>query len=155
MINVRRTLHFSIAAYLFLLAGCSTQDAASKAMAELLLLEVAATEMLPISSFNERLVVAQAQGEPWTEAPSQIVTAFFQPPVARNSVLTLQAVEGHLDQLRAVLVVDGMSDDSVRGWRYEARLVPAQNNGWTIAEAQASWRCWRNGNNRFDIALCP
>jgi uncharacterized protein len=57
---------------------------------------------------------------------------------------------------RITVLRDALTDDSVRGERWDIALEKTTASVWSIKEVKRAWRCWRGEQlDRFATGLCP
>jgi len=113
---------------------------------------VANTQAVPPETYSEASARAAGGSAP-VEIALGIVGDF-----EGSTQQIVQANEGseaprmsHLTVLR-----DGITDDSIRGERWDITLARAPAGVWSIREVKHSWRCRRGGNtDRFAAVPCP
>lgn len=140
-------------AALLLTVACWHGDAASPD--DLLGLPVHSSMPLDATAFNGELKAAYAQGAAWADDPVQLLARFLPQTFGRQTVWSLEGEGEHLQRVQATIVVDGFSDDSVRGERYDVTLQALGSGGWKIAVASTSRRCWRGPIDSYSSDPCP
>lgn len=156
---------FSVAALLLFPVVASAQS-------ELASVPVLSVESIDIEGANRVVVEAERAGHAWVADPILVASAIiralpFGSMEARAVLVSRQDVGGErTDSSTVIVLLDGFSDDSVRGERYAFTLVPSDTSGslirlgirrtWRVIDANRAWRCLRGRDvDAFYGQLCP
>ena len=94
--------------------------------------------------------------EPWEASPVTVAaeyTRIDQSQAAVNSVATRTAAEGGT-RASALVLEDGLQDDSVRARQYTLALTKRDDGTWKLDSASAEQRC-QAGRGHTDFAPAP
>jgi hypothetical protein len=108
---------------------------------------------LDVAAFEE---YAGSVDEPWERSPVTVAaeyTRIDQSQASVNSVATRTAAEGGT-RASALVVEDGLQDDSVRARQYTLALTQRDNGTWKLDSATAEQRC-QAGRGHVDFAATP
>lgn len=143
-----------LALVVFFISAC-IKPADQETSADLLSVAVNHPQPLPFAAFNQRLIDATASKAEWANDPVLLIHTFFGASSGRTLVLTINKIGGPENIHKAILIVDGSDDDSIRGYRYDIKLGKNTQEIWQILEAGKSWRCWKErGHTDFSAENC-
>jgi hypothetical protein len=140
---------------LVVFGACHKGDASGQAAVDLLAVDVSASQSLNADAFNKQLIVSHTEGQSWANDPIQIVSRFINPELPRNAIWVVNGSGERPSRYQITVVVDGIPDDSLRGRRYDATILRAQDGAWQIVDAGTSWRCSRARTGVFGTEPCP
>lgn len=92
---------------------------------------------------------AVADGRAWVRSPLQVTIRFLGDPAAGAgrgfsisvTYSTAEAPHGVGTVARSTVVIDGLSDDSVRSVRHRLVMVYRRPGMWALRSAARAWRC--------------
>lgn len=105
----------------------------------------------PLEALRGAVDQARVAEEAWVKDPLLIAHHLFGSE-AKTQVRSVETTGG---QAKVIAINDGLSDDSVRGERYELELMRQADGSWLPSRARRSWRCWPSrGHASFSAAPC-
>jgi hypothetical protein len=130
-------------------AGCA--DEAAETPEALLSLSAGDGVPCPLEALQQEIDAARAAKQAWVLEPLLIAHHLAQTE-AKTQLRSAQATGG---QAKVIAINDGLSDDSVRGERYELELLRQADGSWLPSRARRSWRCWPSrGHASFSAVPC-
>jgi hypothetical protein len=152
-----RAATVALAVVLALAAGCGGDDGddgGSASGAERWAGPGAQLGSLDVAAFEEH---AGSVDEPWERSPVTVAaeyTRIDQSQATVISVATRTAAEGG-PRASALVVEDGLQDDSVRARQYTLALTRRDDGTWKVDSATAEQRCQAGrGHVAFDATPC-
>lgn len=105
----------------------------------------------PLEPLREAVGRAALAEERWVTDP-MLVAHHLCVSEARTQVRSAETTGG---RAKVIAINDGLSDDSVRGERYELELLQQPDGSWLPTRARLSWRCWPSrGHASFSAVPC-
>lgn len=102
-----------------------------------------------VAAFNRTIAQAAVSGRAWVRSPLQVTIRFLGDPAgAAGRALSIaiaystgETPHGFGTLARSTVIIDGLSDDSVRSMRHRLVLVYRRPGMWTLRSAAQAWRC--------------
>ena len=124
---------------------------ANRSATQLLSLAVIESNSMPFDEFNQRIVNTPLESIPWASDPLEVAMKFVSISGGKQRVITL---DDSSSASHVVLIIDKITDDSVRGYRYDIKLE-SESNRYLIIDAQESWNCWEDrGHQEYSNDPC-
>ena len=109
---------------------------------------------LAVEAFNDYV---DESDDAWTRSPVATAATFLAlgEQQSRATTVRVEFPGESRDQAAVSAEVDGVADDSIRGYRYVLRVVAATGGKWRIANARWTQRCWPGrGHQSFTTEPC-
>jgi hypothetical protein len=106
---------------------------------------------LPVAAFNAR---AERVDEPWERDLAKVTDEFLALGEQESGSRSFQSSSSG-DSATASLLIDGLSDDSVRARSYDLTFTRRADGTWRIASARWAQRCQQGrGHQTFSPEPC-
>ncbi len=107
---------------------------------------------IEFANFNIRIQNAFESEEKWPKDPALIANEFTDGPFGKHTILSVNKVDTGYD---IVIIYDKITDDSVRGYRFDINIEENGTGLLQLTDARKSWSCWEDrGHQDYSNEPC-